>query len=184
MQTLAMVKLDYRGSAIVREDRVRVWETSVLSPSSNEHPSVAAWAAFGDGPRARRSGRRRPDRPRDLGARAPLRPPPRHAPRRAPFRGTAPATPSCENLERIGARLTEQLGEWIDVHLVVPHAARPASVHWKGSLVCDGGGALHERYGARAECLYLVRPDGHVAYRAQPANDDALFAYLATVFRA
>jgi hypothetical protein len=49
--------------------------------------------------------------------------------------------------------------------------------------VLDGNGALHRRYGARSECVYLVRTDGYVGYRGQPADEERLFAYLATIFR-
>jgi hypothetical protein len=49
-------------------------------------------------------------------------------------------------------------------------------------VVCDGESAVHQRYGARSECAYLIRPDGYVGYRAQPADGDKLIAYLETIF--
>ena len=49
-------------------------------------------------------------------------------------------------------------------------------------MVLDATGAVHERYGARSECLYLVRPDGYVGYRSQPADGDKLLAYLERIF--
>ena len=67
--------------------------------------------------------------------------------------------------------------------MVVPYATKPPELRWDGSLVLDASGALHERYGARSECVYLVRPDGYVGYRGQPADEERLFAYLATIFR-
>jgi Arc/MetJ family transcription regulator len=42
----------------------------------------------------------------------------------------------------------------------------------------DSTGELHRRYGARYECLYLVRPDGFIAFRAQPATAEPLEAFL------
>ena len=38
--------------------------------------------------------------------------------------------------------------------------------------------ALHRRYAATAESLYLVRPDGYVAFRAMPADVEHLLAHL------
>ncbi len=45
-------------------------------------------------------------------------------------------------------------------------------------LVYDDEGILHHRYGGRSECLYLIRPDGYVAYRSEPADADRLIEYL------
>jgi hypothetical protein len=41
---------------------------------------------------------------------------------------------------------------------------------------------LHHRYGAEAECLYLVRPDGYVGHRSHPAGSVSLRDYLARIF--
>ena len=38
-----------------------------------------------------------------------------------------------------------------------------------------------ERYGADRTSLYLIRPDGYVGFRCQPASAEALDAYLAEV---
>jgi len=53
---------------------------------------------------------------------------------------------------------------------------------WPGQVLLDADGPVHERYGARSECLYLVRPDGYVGYRCQPADPDQLIAYLERIF--
>ena len=37
---------------------------------------------------------------------------------------------------------------------------------------------LHERYGAGSPILYLVRPDGHVAYRGPAEDPDGIGSYL------
>ncbi len=42
--------------------------------------------------------------------------------------------------------------------------------------------ALHRRYGAGEEALYLIRPDQHIGYRSQPVIATKFAAYLAEIF--
>jgi hypothetical protein len=51
-------------------------------------------------------------------------------------------------------------------------------------VVLDPEQHLHDRYGARTPCLYLVRPDGYIGYRAQPGDAEHLGAYFRRVFGA
>ncbi|MFO0548304.1 MAG: hypothetical protein U0271_07960 [Polyangiaceae bacterium] len=46
----------------------------------------------------------------------------------------------------------------------------------------DPGGALGRRYGARSACVYLVRPDLYIGFRAQPPQPSELFAHLDALF--
>jgi hypothetical protein len=74
-------------------------------------------------------------------------------------------------------------GDIIRSHIVVPLGARPEALTWNGSVLLDAAGAVHQRYGARSECLYLIPPDGYVAYRSQPADGDRLIAFLDRIFK-
>jgi hypothetical protein len=76
----------------------------------------------------------------------------------------------------------ERHGLHVNVAVVVPHEARPAELDWDGTLVLDADGAIHARFGARSECLYLIRPDKYVAYRCQPAEGEKLERYLGKIF--
>ena len=49
-------------------------------------------------------------------------------------------------------------------------------------IVRDPQQTLHRRYGAETECLYLIRPDGYVGYRSQPATLSRLRQYLDQLF--
>ena len=49
-------------------------------------------------------------------------------------------------------------------------------------MVPDPEGEVHDRFGAHAACLYLIRPDGYIGYRALPPDPDALRAYLDRLF--
>ena len=48
----------------------------------------------------------------------------------------------------------------------------------------DPDGHLAHRFGVRSAALYLIRPDGYVAYRAEPADAGGLAAYLGRIFAA
>jgi hypothetical protein len=181
-RTVSMLDVAYPGSPIVKQDRIPVWQANVTSSAQTEQPSLADWAAFGDAPAP---GHRAVDAPIE-----PAAPGRRHVldllrgTRHVLFLfdGAAPTAEGYRNLQSIGTRVRERFGSWVDVHIVVPYATRPAELKWDQSLVLDGSGAFHQRYGARSECLYLVRPDGYVAYRCQPASGDSLLAYLGTIF--
>jgi hypothetical protein len=70
----------------------------------------------------------------------------------------------------------------VSTHVVVPRADRPAALGDAVSVLHDAHGAAHRRYGAGSECLFLVRPDGYVGYRSQPALLDPLMEHLGRIF--
>src|SRR5206468_3405214 len=94
-------------------------------------------------------------------------------------RGTTPAR--YRKLEEIEQGVRARYRDLIAVHLVVPQAAPTAALRWDGSRLLDAEGELHRQYGAGYGCLYLIRPDGYVGYRSQPADDGRLTAYLQTM---
>jgi hypothetical protein len=49
--------------------------------------------------------------------------------------------------------------------------------------VLDPGGRLHRLFDARRACLYLVRSDGHVGYRACPPDAGRFADYMGRVLR-
>lgn len=65
--------------------------------------------------------------------------------------------------------------------LIRSRLIRPADVDAAGGLIDADGDAYH-LYGARYECLYLIRPDGYVAFRSQPAEWEPLAAFLGKTF--
>ncbi|SFT89445.1 2-polyprenyl-6-methoxyphenol hydroxylase [Geodermatophilus amargosae] len=66
--------------------------------------------------------------------------------------------------------------------LVLPSGAPPAGI--PGDRVLhDVDGEAHRLYGAQAGALYLVRPDGYVGHRAQPAESRGVLEFLGSVYR-
>jgi hypothetical protein len=77
------------------------------------------------------------------------------------------------------ARWVEALpGKLVKTHLIVGADSAPEGLAPEDSVLLDGSRSLHELYGARAESLYLVRPDGYIGFRGQPAEVEPLIEYL------
>jgi 2-polyprenyl-6-methoxyphenol hydroxylase-like FAD-dependent oxidoreductase len=94
--------------------------------------------------------------------------------------GLDPTPGDIENLERIGAALTAPYGNRLAVHLVLCDDP-PVPVHesWAAQVLMDREQYLHTRYGVEsAPCLYFIRPDGHIAFRAGADQHPRLLRYL------
>ncbi|GCE28301.1 oxygenase [Dictyobacter alpinus] len=83
------------------------------------------------------------------------------------FAGSDPGTAS-SNLQEIASKVCK---------LVSTYAA-PIHVH----IVEAGNRRLHQRYEANTPALFLVRPDGHIAYRGSAEDSARLEAYLDRIF--
>lgn len=88
--------------------------------------------------------------------------------------GEAPSS----SLLAIGARVRERYGHVVSAYLVVSPGRSEARPDWPGAILGDPTGELHERYAATGPTLYLIRPDGYVGYRSQPADEDRLLEHL------
>ena len=82
----------------------------------------------------------------------------------------------------VGELLSGQYAELVRPWLVLRGDATPATPRWGGAVLRDPDAALHRRYGAGSPCLYLIRPDGYIGYRAQPPDAGKLRAYLERLF--
>jgi hypothetical protein len=165
-RALSMLDVSYPASPIVAQDRG--------SPGNAEPAGIRDWAAFGDGPAP---GERA--YPFTLDGVSPL-----HDRRHVAllFDGAAATDAGYANLAGIAAALAASAGADLAAHVVVPRDARPAGLPAALSVLIDSDGDVHRRFGARSECVYLIRPDGYVAYRCQPADRDKLLAYVDKIF--
>ncbi|QRK09948.1 FAD-dependent monooxygenase [Archangium violaceum] len=89
------------------------------------------------------------------------------------FTGLAPEARVRSDLVALAHRLEAAYGSLLRARVVVAGEGMPAPF-----VLADEGGALHRRFGAGAECFYLVRPDGYVGHRERPIEPKRLEAEL------
>ena len=177
-----MLDVAYRESPVCAEARSSLMSANVTLDKTNENPSVIAWRTFSGGPHP---GHRAPD--------AFLNPHDEHSQslfdlfRGTPhtlllFDGAAATEEGYENLISIAEAVQKRFGELISTHLITPHSTRPEGCNYEGSLLLDGTSEMHDAYGAKTECIYLIRPDGYVGFRSQPATEKPLMDYLDQIF--
>lgn len=173
------VAIDYRASPIVDEHRAPVARATV-GKRVGEGPTLSDWMDFGGAPQP---GDRAPDVRIDETTTL-------HALLRHPkttlllFDGAAATPEGYANLAGIAGRVRERWGAHVEPLIVVPRVERPSELPAGDHVVLDAGKALHRRYGAGSECLYLVRPDGYVGFRSQPAAWRPLEEHLSSIFTA
>ncbi len=184
---LGELSYHYRDSPLVHEDH----GGSVHFDNEARHPSFIDCRAFGHGPRA---GDRAPDL--SIGASTDRT----NAPRDRLldllresqyilllFEGTHRArgsSPVWSVMRDVIQKVQEVQPQLIQPIVVVPRSERPSSLNGNGTTILDADGTLHHRYGARGQCLYLIRPDGYIAYRSEPIDPDKFTAYLSRILNA
>jgi hypothetical protein len=96
------------------------------------------------------------------------------------FAGVTPTIDDIEALERIGNSLAGRYGTRIAIHVILC-GDPPVPVHENGAaaVVMDRERYVHDKYGVEtAPCLYLIRPDWHVAFRSGLEQQRDLAVYL------
>jgi hypothetical protein len=178
-RTVSMLEVGYPKSPIVAQDQPPLWSVRLLG-GEEARPSLGDWMHFGEGPAP---GTRTPDVPLTAGGPERL-----HDVLRGThhtlllFDGPEQSGGGYERFARITAEAAARAGELVRAFVVVPGNERPEHLAPEASVIFDPEGELHRRFGARSECLYLVRPDGYVGYRCQPADEHRFAAYLERIF--
>jgi 2-polyprenyl-6-methoxyphenol hydroxylase-like FAD-dependent oxidoreductase len=179
---IGQLGVTYAKSPAVGEHQVSVWSAEIGSHAT-EQPGVADWIGFS---RAIGKGERVPDVDLTVpGGRTlfELLRGTEHV--LFLFDGAAATTEGYANLSRIAAHVTARYGKRIRTFVVVPRRERPselAALEPATNVILDEDRTLHEHFGCSTEALYLVRPDGHVGFRSQPAVLEKLQGYLETIF--
>lgn len=86
-----------------------------------------------------------------------------------------------EDFKQRYSLLEQKYGEAIDPVLIHMNEL-PFAVNEKISVIQDDEGELHQRYGAHSHCIYLIRPDGYIGYRSQPAKLNLFLEYCGLSF--
>jgi hypothetical protein len=177
-ETNLQIAHHYRGSPAVAEERTGLLQANLLADRSSEHPRVGDWREFDAPPQP---GDRVPDVRTSAGTLFEKLRGTHHT--LLLFDGRAPTPEGYVNLARIAEDARTRWGDLVRPVVVVHGKDRPRELASGAdeSVWLDADGALHSRVGAGAECLYLVRPDGYVGFRAQPASSEPLVAYMSRV---
>ena len=177
MRTTAELALSYDKSPIVGQHHGGLLGSRLgRDDTSDEAPTISAHSAFMHGPapgaRApdgylyRADGRRRLMELVD------------HRHTLLLFDGRAATLEGYQRLAAIARAIDARYAALVAVHVVLPGRDRPLALDWNGSCLSDLDGDLEDRYGARAECMYLIRPDLYVGFRSQPAELAPLLGHL------
>ena len=181
-QRVGQLGVGYAGSPAVGEHQVSVWsgDVALARHRDRELPALSDWVDFGRGLGA---GDRVPDvdLSREIDEEATLfglLRGTRHT--LLLFDGLAATSAGYENLAGIARRVAGLHGDLFRVYIVTPRAARPAELAPDLEVILDDDASLHRHFGSASESLFVVRPDGHVGFRSQPADGERLLAWLDT----
>ena len=99
------------------------------------------------------------------------------------FPGADHEAKSWHRLEELAQSVESSLSDVINIYFVAIEAGSvPSNPKFHGRVILDPERSLHYRYGAETECVYLIRPDGYVGYRSEPATASAFHDYLRRIF--
>lgn len=179
-ELVASFQTDVRDSPAVASTRGSLLLADVVQDLDTEEPSLAERLAFNRGPR---SGDRAPHVL--FGAEAAplatgdLLSATRHT--LLLFDGLARTAEGYRKLASIAGDVARMYPGVVDAKVIVPDAARPAELPAALEVVADPGARLHAGFEAAAECAFLIRPDGYIGFRCQPAEPGDVMGYLREV---
>lgn len=93
------------------------------------------------------------------------------------FAGDNPSDETMRGFENIERYMRQGYAEEVASYLVVK-----TELNWDGESIFDRGGDVYRSYSATVPCLYLIRPDGYIAFRSLSADPLPLLEYLNQVY--
>ena len=92
------------------------------------------------------------------------------------FAGTDANQPeTLTELANLVSRIQERFSNSVSAHLVVAEGFPSRDVR---SVLLDREHFLHDKYGVKHACLYLIRPDWYIGFRGRLKDSEKLLAYL------
>ena len=91
------------------------------------------------------------------------------------FAGTDSTPETLAELANLATNLHVRFGNNVSPHLVVSEGFPSCDVQ---SVLLDREHFLHDKYGVKHSCLYLIRPDWYIGFRGRLKDSDKLMAYL------
>jgi hypothetical protein len=179
-ELVASFHCDVRDSPAVESTRGALLSVDIFADPSTEEPSIAEHLAYSTGTRA--------------GERAPyalfgehgetssfsLLASTRHT--LLLFDGLARTAEGYRKLATIAHDVAQVFPDVIRTLVIVPDAIRPMELPADTRVIGDPGAKLHDAFTAQAECAFLIRPDGYVAFRCQPADPLSIMTFLKRLF--
>ncbi|MBN8613749.1 MAG: FAD-dependent monooxygenase [Deltaproteobacteria bacterium] len=180
----AELSVSYERSSIVREDKTSLLNARLGSAAGGDTPTIGSVREFAAAPAA---GQRAPDGRATIAGQGGTRriyevlDGKKHA--LFLFDGRSSTPEGYERFKRILSEVRAKFGHSVDAWVVTPQRARPEDLLTDVPVLLDPDGELEKRYAASTECLYVIRPDGYIGYRSQPADRESLLEYLGTTLR-
>lgn len=98
------------------------------------------------------------------------------------FPGKVPEDMELKEIARVYELVIKECGGLVVTHLILASTDQEGSLPNVPSTWVDKGLQMHRDFGAAKSSLYLIRPDGYIAFRNQPASATDLREYLSTIF--
>lgn len=183
LKGVAELDIDYRNSSLSQEHFGSLFETKLVRDEESEMPSLKDRFDFQTAPRA--------------GDRAPQGSCQRYlSPEKTNlfreffgtqfalllFDGLSPTVAGYTHLVSIASRVEFLLGDKVRTYIIVAGMDKPTTLDWNGFILLDAEYELHKTYGAGAESLYFIRPDGYIGFRSQPIQEKKFHQYLRKLF--
>ncbi len=179
-ELVACFHCDVRDSPAVNSMRGSLLSADVVTDLSTEEPSVAEHLSYFTGTRA---GERAPyvrfGEQNEASSFA-LISPNEHT--LLLFDGLALTSEGYRNLTSIARHVERVFPDVVRPLVIVPDARRPSELAADIRVIADPGAKLHKGFAADAECAFLLRPDGYVAFRCQPADEAQIVEHLEKIF--
>ncbi|MFB6373688.1 MAG: FAD-dependent monooxygenase [Bradymonadaceae bacterium] len=178
VRNLTMIEIAYPNSPIVDEQSDSIWTADIVGDEMSEAASVAERWAFRQGPNA--GGRVPPGPVSGLEGASSIYDFISHEHfTLLLFDGRVHTDEGDRRLDEIRRALEDR--DDVASVIVVSRDERPDVYPDECDVCLDNDFGLHEQFSADAECLYLLRPDGYIAYRQQPPSLEGLEKFLGAI---